>query len=168
MRTLTVLYDADCGLCAKSRTWVQRQHAYFPVEFLPQGSAESVRRYPGVTTTSPPLELVVIDDTGGVYRDDKAWLMILYALRRYRPLAMRLARPGFHGLARRAYHLVSRNRYRLSSRLGWSADVELRRELVGAHEPLRCHSGLEGVKRFVHGFNAGSDTGQQRDAGDRG
>ncbi len=139
MKSLTVLYDSKCGLCVKAKHWTQGQHSYVPVSFLAQGGAEALRRYPGVKQDDQPEELIAISDEGNVYRDDKAWLMILYSLRRYRPLAMRLAKPAFHGLARRAYYWVSSNRYLLSSWLGRSGDGELSRNLADAPDPPRCY-----------------------------
>lgn len=138
MKSLTVLYDANCGLCVKSKRWSLRQRSYVPLEFLPQGGSEAVRRYPGLNQDDQPEELIAIDDAGQVYRDDKAWLMILYTLRLYRPLAIRLSKPELQGLARRAYHWVSSNRYRLSFWLGQSGDRELSRELKDAPAPPRC------------------------------
>jgi len=144
MKSLTVLYDSKCGLCVKAKHWTRSQYSYFPVSFLAQGAAEAVRRYPDLQQCDQPEELIAVDDTGKVYRDDKAWLMILYALRRYRPLAMRLAKPAFHGLARRAYHWVSSNRYLLSAWLGRSGDGELSRNLTDAPDPPRCY-----LPRFI-------------------
>lgn len=144
MKSLTVLYDANCGLCLKAKHWTNAQHCYIPITFLPQSGAQALRRYPALKQQEQPEELIVLSDTGGVYKDDNAWLMILYALRRYRPLAMRLARPAFRGLARRAYHWVSSNRYFLSAWLGRSGDGELSRNLAEAPEPPRCY-----LPRFI-------------------
>jgi predicted DCC family thiol-disulfide oxidoreductase YuxK len=157
MKSLTVLYDAGCGLCVRSKGWVQKQSSYVAVSYLPQGGSEATRRYPGLRQGDPPEELIVVDDVGRVYRDDKAWLMILYALRRYRPLAMRLAKPGLNGLARRAYHWVSSNRALLSSSLGLTGYGELRRSLADAPEPPRCQTGQSNVTPFPVDIEVGDE-----------
>ena len=55
--------------------------------------------------TVSDLELVVVDDSGGVYRNGSAWIMCLYALREYREWSLRLATPALFPLARQAFAL---------------------------------------------------------------
>ena len=47
VRGLTVLYDAECGLCAFLRDWLVRQPQLVPLELVPAGSVEARRRFPG-------------------------------------------------------------------------------------------------------------------------
>ena len=66
-------------------------------------------------------ELLVIDDQGGVYRGDAAFLMCLWALRKYRGWALRLATPALHPVARRAFKWISTHRGKIPtwlSRMG--------------------------------------------------
>jgi hypothetical protein len=46
MRTLTVLFDANCNLCRRIRNWLQAQTKYVDLDFVAAGSAEAVARYP--------------------------------------------------------------------------------------------------------------------------
>ena len=72
--------------------------------------------FPGLRAVSAE-ELTVIADTGEMYRGVSAWLMCLWALKRHRPWAFRLARPGWRPLARRAVMLLSDHRKDLSRAL---------------------------------------------------
>ncbi|MBK7643357.1 MAG: DUF393 domain-containing protein [Planctomycetes bacterium] len=42
---LTVLYDAQCGLCRRARRWLEAQPAYVPLEFVAAGSP-AARAFP--------------------------------------------------------------------------------------------------------------------------
>lgn len=114
MRQLTILYDADCGFCRRCRAWLEGQPKYLAMRFVAQNSPEANSRWPDLATQANPEELLVISDDGGVYRAERAWIMVLYALRRYRSLAMRLAQPGLRPLARTAVHFVARYRHDIS------------------------------------------------------
>lgn len=137
MRYLTVLYDAKCGFCRGCRAWLSRQTQSVPLRFIAQGSDEARRRFPNVVASDPLEELVVVADDGRVYRDARAVIMCLYALREYRGLAMRLARPGLEKYARRMYRLVAERRYSFSWWLGLD-DRAMRERLERTPEPLRC------------------------------
>ncbi|MFK7789616.1 MAG: thiol-disulfide oxidoreductase DCC family protein [Phycisphaeraceae bacterium] len=142
---LTVLYDPTCGFCVRCRQWLDKQPKLITMRFLPQGSSKQKTLYPDLQYLTDaegrPEELIVIDDQGKVYRDDKAWVMCFYALRAYRPLSMRLARPGMAGLARRAYAAISTNRRAISSLLGMKGD-DLRKELKAEPEVPHCNNAL--------------------------
>lgn len=112
MTRLTVHYDARCGLCCAMRDWIGRQRQLVPVECRP--------------SPWPAEELVVLADSGEVWRGDSAWLMVLWALAEYRTWAYRLATPLLLPAARQAFALLSRYRGTLSCQLnlrpdGWQA-----------------------------------------------
>ena len=138
MQRLYVLYDADCGLCARLRRWAQRQPAYVELVFLPAGSSLAHRLFPGLTKPGRPEELILVSDEGGVYRDDRAWIMCLFALKEYREWSLRLSQPALLPLARGAFALLSKNRTRVSRWLNLAGDAEfveaLRREVRPACE----------------------------------
>jgi len=146
IKQLTVLYDPTCGFCVRCRQWLDKQPKLVAMRFIPQGSSKQQALYPGLQTLTDdqgrPEELIVIDDTGKVYRDDKAWVMCFYALRPYRPLAMRLAKPGMAGLARKAYAAISTNRRAISALLGMKADDDLRSDLQAEPETPHCNNAL--------------------------
>ena len=142
---LNVLYDPTCGFCVRCRQWLDKQPKHLPMRFIPQGSSKQQMMYPELQYLTDdkgrPEELIVIDDAGKVYRDDKAWVMCFYALRAYRPLAMRLAKPGMAGLARKAYAAISSQRRAISALLGMKGD-ELRNELQADPETPHCNNAI--------------------------
>ncbi|MEK8107718.1 DCC1-like thiol-disulfide oxidoreductase family protein [Micromonospora sp. M12] len=44
----TVLFDAACPLCRAARRWLSSRAQLVPLEFVPAGSAEARRRFPGL------------------------------------------------------------------------------------------------------------------------
>ena len=124
MKKLYVLFDASCGLCVRSARWLNKQPAFLEVQAIPSGSHKAAKLFPGLRTAPTPEELVVIADTGEVYRDLSAWLMCLYALKRYRSWAIRLSRPGWKPLARRAVQFLTDHRETVSGVLGMKPAFE--------------------------------------------
>ena len=124
MRSLTVLYDARCGVCSAARRWLEGQPQIVPLELLPADSAEARGRYPTLAETEPE-ELVVVSDEGDVYRGSHAWIVCLWALRDYREWSFRFAQPALLPLARGIVEWVSTRRHRLSRALGMMSDQEI-------------------------------------------
>ncbi len=124
MDSMTVIYDPDCGFCARARSHLADSPTYLSLEFLPYGGDEARRRYPGLCAGGAP-ELLVVDDAGGVYRDTKAYLMCMYATVAYRPLSLRLASPALLPLARSAFALLGRSRHLVSHLLSLPSDNQL-------------------------------------------
>ncbi|MFK0114743.1 thiol-disulfide oxidoreductase DCC family protein [Streptomyces sp. NPDC090994] len=102
VRRLTVLYDAECALCAFVRDWLTRQPHLVELEPVPAGSAEARRRFPGLDHAATLDEITVVGDGGQVYRGAAAWIVVLWALREHRPLAHRLSTPSGAKLAKGA------------------------------------------------------------------
>ena len=138
MRSMTVLYDSECDFCGRCRAWAESQPQYIQLRFIARDSQRARRDYPQLTTTGD--ELIAIGDDGSVYRNAKAWLMCMYALRRYRPLALRLSRPGMQGFARRVFNLISHHRRRVPSWLLPARNDRLAAHLRNVQEPLACAS----------------------------
>ncbi|WP_333776289.1 thiol-disulfide oxidoreductase DCC family protein [Streptomyces sp. IBSBF 3136] len=140
---LTVLYDAECGLCTHLRDWLVRQSQLVPLELVPAGSAEARRRFPGLDPAATLDEVTVIGDAGQVYQGSRAWIVVLWALREHRPLAHRLSTPAGARLARGALLAAAKWRgaqwggksYRRTD--GWSYD----RHRGWTHNPPTCDGG---------------------------
>ncbi|MFN0171001.1 MAG: DCC1-like thiol-disulfide oxidoreductase family protein [Bryobacteraceae bacterium] len=122
VRWLTVLYDPDCGLCTAVKDWLKSQEADIRLQLVPAGSTAAKRLFPSLTGRE---ELIVVNDRGGVYRDTRAWIMVLFALRKYRGLSKRLASPALMPLARQAFLLVSSYRSEISTWLGMLPEAQL-------------------------------------------
>lgn len=102
VRGLTVLYDAQCSLCAFLRDWLVRQPQLVPLELVPAGSDEARRRHLGLDHPATLDEITVVGDAGQVYRGGAAWVVTLWALREHRGLAHRLSTPAGARLAKGA------------------------------------------------------------------
>jgi len=136
MRYLTVVYDAQCGLCERLGQWLRAQPKWIAVRLV--SSSIAGRLYPALAARATKEELMVVSDDGGVYLGDHAWLMCLYALRNYRHWAKRLSGPALLPLARQAFAILSGNRRRISRWLGLLSDAELAAELRSINPP-RCY-----------------------------
>ena len=119
MRQLTVLYDATCALCRNARAWLEREPTYVPLYFIAAGSPLARQRFPTLYVADTLRDITVVDDAGGVYRGPKAWVICLWATRRYRAWALTLVRPEMWPLAKRLIAWVSRHRGRLAGVGGW-------------------------------------------------
>ena len=130
MKTLYVLFDAECGLCRQCRRWLERQPTFVELRFVALQSPEAACRFPGIEQFNPREQLLVVSDEGAVYQGSYAWIMCLWALREYREWSQRLASPALLPLARKACELLSDNRLTLSSWFKARNDDELGTELA--------------------------------------
>ena len=108
MTRLTVFYDARCGLCCAVRDWLGRQRQLVPLECRPKPDGAA--------------DLVVRADSGEVWEGDSAWVVILWALAKYRSTSYRLASPEMLPLCRRVFATLSAWRGPISCELGLSPD----------------------------------------------
>jgi predicted DCC family thiol-disulfide oxidoreductase YuxK len=134
MQSLTVVYDADCGLCTRVAVWLWAQPKWIGMHLVPSTSLP--RLYPALAARHE--ELIVVSDEGGVYFGSRAWIMCLYALRRYRGWALRLSSPALLPLAREAFALLSSNRYFISYFLRGLNESELSAKLETTRVP-KCY-----------------------------
>lgn len=117
---LTVLYDGRCALCRRARTWLAKQPKYVSMAFVEAGSEAARQRFPSLEVGDTLEELTVVGRRGEIYRGAKAWIMCLWALKRYRSAALRLSTPELQPVARRLVAWVSRNRFRIGEAAGWT------------------------------------------------
>lgn len=110
VRLLTVLYDPDCSLCSFVRRWLERQRQIVPLALVAAGSDQARRRFPELDHTTTLREITVVGDSGQVYQGDAAWLVCLWALAEYRPLAHRLSTRAGAPVARAAVLAAARYR----------------------------------------------------------
>jgi predicted DCC family thiol-disulfide oxidoreductase YuxK len=114
MLTLNVLYDPDCGLCRRSHEWLAEQPKLIELIFVPCASEEARRRFPQLNHDLTKKDLTVVSDDGAVYFGPKAWLMVLWALTRYRDWSYRLATPELLPTTKRVVSAITQNRYQIS------------------------------------------------------
>ena len=125
MHTLTLFYDARCGICSRFRHWMESQAAYVRLEFLPYDSPEALRRCPRLPELRADEEIVVMGDDGSLWQGAAAWVIALWALREYRAWSARLATPAGMALAKQLVHWISGHRIGLSKLLRYRSDLEL-------------------------------------------
>ncbi|UIX35420.1 thiol-disulfide oxidoreductase DCC family protein [Streptomyces sp. GQFP] len=148
VRRLTVLYDADCELCAFVREWLTRQSQLVPLVLVPAGSERARGLFPTLDHSATLADITVVGDGGQVYRGAGAWVVVLWALREHRPLAHRLSTPAGARVAKAAAlaaakwrgakkdnHRGGRRGYQRPD--GWSYDPSL----GWIHSPPGCDSG---------------------------
>ncbi|MCM2426617.1 thiol-disulfide oxidoreductase DCC family protein [Streptomyces sp. RKAG337] len=119
VRRLTVLYDADCRLCTFVRGWLARQRQLVPLDLVPACSPEARGRYPDLDHASTLSRITVIGDQGQLYTGDAAWIVILWALAEYRPMAHRFSTPVGAPLARAAVLAAAKYRAATTPYAGW-------------------------------------------------
>lgn len=122
---VAVIYDAECGLCTRTKNWMLGQTPQVGLEFVAVGSAEARQRFPQL----PQGELAVVANTGEVWFGNRAWIVCLWALQDYRALALRLTSPLLLTLAREAFAIVSKNRFALSNLLRLRNEREIEIQL---------------------------------------
>ena len=115
--SLTVLFDADCGFCARCAMVLQRLDPNHHLAFLPLQDAASV------LTDAPSREeltmtLHVRDPDGRWVRGGAACLRIAAALPVLTPLALAGRLPFASAVIEHGYQLVAQNRHRLSRLFG--------------------------------------------------
>ncbi|MFK7918700.1 MAG: DCC1-like thiol-disulfide oxidoreductase family protein [Ilumatobacter sp.] len=91
VRHLTVLYDSQCSVCRRARSWVDGQLTLVPLSFVPAGSNEAAARFPHLDHGSTLRDITVLDDEGRFYQGDRAWIMVLWAVASTRALALDVA-----------------------------------------------------------------------------
>ena len=120
MSKLTVLYDPTCGLCRRVHEWLEEQPKLVQLRLMPVKSEEARTRFPQLDHDPTLNDLTVISDQGAVYFGPKAWLMVLWALGRYREWSYRLATPELLPTTRRIVSLISQHRYQIGRVAGLS------------------------------------------------
>ncbi|GAQ51556.1 thiol-disulfide oxidoreductase DCC family protein [Streptomyces acidiscabies] len=140
VRRLTVLYDAECGLCRTLSAWLARQPKLVPLDLVPAASDAAHALFPGLDHGLTLTEITVVGDSGQLYRGADAWVVVLWALREHRPLAHRLSTPSGARLARGALLAAAKLR-----EAGWGGDTYARDD-GWAYDPARgweyaCDSG---------------------------
>ncbi|MFF9338707.1 MULTISPECIES: thiol-disulfide oxidoreductase DCC family protein [unclassified Streptomyces] len=108
VRRLTVLYDADCPLCAHLRNWLLRQRQLVPLDLVPAGSPRARELFPDLDHAATLREITAVGDRGQVYTASAAWIVCLWALADHRPRAHWLATPAGRPFARAAVLAAAR------------------------------------------------------------
>ncbi len=112
---LTVIYDDTCELCRRCRHWLALQPSYVDLRFLASSDPAVVARYGHLPWYK--VELMVVSDAGHGWIGPEAFLMCLWATRRWRATSFRLRGTAFAPMAERFFHALSANRPLISGML---------------------------------------------------
>ncbi|MEZ5168452.1 MAG: DCC1-like thiol-disulfide oxidoreductase family protein [Acidimicrobiales bacterium] len=115
MDSLTVVYDEHCELCRRCRQWLSMQELLVPLYFLAAGSPAARERYGDLEWHG--AELMVVADDGQAWVGPPAFLMCLWATRRYRRTAHRFRAPLLAPMIESFFHGLSSNRSLVSGML---------------------------------------------------
>jgi predicted DCC family thiol-disulfide oxidoreductase YuxK len=125
MLKLHILYDAQCPFILRYRHWLGEQTALMPLEFIPFQSPELVARFEGIAAYGTKVQLLAVNDEGGVYQGTGAFIICLFALKDYRDWAVRLSAPHLLPLAAEAFDMLSSGGKEISRWLSRLDDAEL-------------------------------------------
>jgi len=142
MNTLTIFYDARCGLCSRFRRWMLDQAAYVSLQFLPYDSPQALRLCPALPSLRADQEIVVMADDGSLWQGTGAWVTCLWALYDFREWSLRLASPTLQPIARKVVHWISTNRITLSRLLRLHSDDDIKRHVTD----VTCETGACALK----------------------
>jgi hypothetical protein len=93
VRRITVIYDSSV-IAPFTRRWLESEPKYVPIEFVPSRWIDAARVPAGLDPAALAEHLTAIDEDGFVWRDGKAEILVLWALRRYRRRALAIGHPS--------------------------------------------------------------------------
>jgi len=113
---MIVFYDADCGFCQRSVSWMQSRTALQPMSFVPYQSEGLAQRFSSMDWSQPPQGVQVLLANGSLFQKENAVAVCLKNLKGWAWLGslILLIRP----LSSWGYALIACHRYRISSWLG--------------------------------------------------
>lgn len=153
MEKLYVLYDPRCELCCRLKNWILIQRSWPGIAVIEQGSEKAKRLFPELNQIAGSEDLAVISDTGDVYLNNSAWIMVLYPLIDYREWASRLTSPLLLPLARQAFAALSKNRHWISSLLNSQDEAAIASELhkveLGACPLTGAHASTSTLREYL-------------------
>jgi predicted DCC family thiol-disulfide oxidoreductase YuxK len=135
MEKLYILYDPHCELCCRLKNWILVQRSWLGLALVEQGSEKAKRLFPELDGIAGKEDLAVVSDDGAVYLNDRAWIMVLYAMYEYRDWAARLTHPLLMPLARQAFAALSKNRHWISNLLSSDDEAAIAGELRKVEVP---------------------------------
>lgn len=123
MESLTLFYDADCGICTASVDWLARQaaEAGTKLETVAYQDSSGPGRYPMINWQHVDLGVQSLSEGGVIRKDAPAIAACLRLSPKWRWLGTCLDWPIARIGAQAGYRLIARNRRTLSRWLGLAA-----------------------------------------------
>ena len=98
---LTVYFDGDCPFCRRVAAWLATQPTFVPLCCV-AAQSDAARACP-LDVASMLAKVTVAASDGAIYRGSNAWIIVLWALRRYRRWSLRFATPRWRPFAERLF-----------------------------------------------------------------
>jgi predicted DCC family thiol-disulfide oxidoreductase YuxK len=118
LRSYIVFYDAHCGLCRRSRAFIETRQHDLPMRWIDVNDRAELTRWPQIDPDAAQNEVSVLSPDGQVQTGYEAVITLLVTTSRLvrflRPLL--LAWP-IRVIGGWIYHLISNHRHRLSKLL---------------------------------------------------
>jgi predicted DCC family thiol-disulfide oxidoreductase YuxK len=117
LRSMIVVYDADCGVCQASVAWVRKRDPRGIFQFV---GNDAVELPPGVSREETEHTMIVLDRGRKLVRAEGV-ARILRELRGWSTIGALLHAPGVRRFADWGYDKFAQNRHRVSAALGMRA-----------------------------------------------
>lgn len=127
-------------MCRRFMSWFREQEHAIEVVLLPYDSEEARERFPELGEHEPDKLMVTRTDIGEVFRGAESWALCLWAIKKYRWLARRMASPVMLPLAQKICVLVAANRLKIS-KLIFGADDKALAEEIEKLDTEECDDG---------------------------
>ena len=115
---MLLIYDADCPICRRARTWLESHDPQRRLEYVPCDSAEQRSRAPQVSEKACREAMQLVMDDGRVFAGAEAIEQIAPVLPMpWRWIGVCYRLPGSRRLAPWVYAFIARHRMALSGML---------------------------------------------------
>lgn len=118
MKTLTIYYDGECGLCGQLKAFFENLPVRERLEFIAYQSPEAEARMPGIRARPLAAGMLLQTPEGALLEGGDSWLRLVSATRHWAWLAGILGLPGLRSVVRAGYGFIAARRQWVSRILG--------------------------------------------------
>ena len=134
-KCIDIFYDSRCGVCSSFIKWLHQQPCSCNVNYVSYQSGRGEEWFQSMAMGELERQLVVRNDSGGMYRGAAAWVQCMLVCLSYADLGERLSSPLLMLVAQKACHLAACNERALREIFSVQNDEEVLAELEGAFLP---------------------------------
>ena len=134
-KCIDIFYDSRCDICSSFIKWLRQQPCSCNVNYVSYQSGRGEEWFQSMAMGELERQLVVRNDSGGMYRGAAAWVQCMLVCLSYADLAERLSSPLLMPVAQKACHLAACNERTLREIFSVQNDEEVLAELKGAFLP---------------------------------
>ncbi len=134
-KCIDIFYDSRCDICSSFIKWLRQQPCSCNVNFVSYQSGRAEEWFQSMAIGELERQLVVRNDSGGMYRGAAAWVQCMLACLSYADLGERLSSPLLMPVAQKVCHLAAYNERSLREIFSLQSDEEILAELGRASLP---------------------------------